>query len=98
MEGAMLLGMIEGAEFSVMHFQLQLGDVLMLMSDGIAEAQDEHGQLFGFERIGQMLRAATPQEPVSAAAIATAAQNFGQEDDISVLAVTRIVSREVAVA
>ena len=98
MEGAMPLGMIEGAAFSVMHFQLQLGDVLMLMSDGIAEAQDEHGQLFGFERIGQMLRAATPQEPVSAAAIATAAQNFGQEDDISVLAVTRIVSREVAVA
>ena len=45
-----------------------------------------------------MLRAATPQEPVSAAAIATAAQHFGQEDDISVLAVTRIVSREVAVA
>ena len=44
----------------------------MLMSDGIAEAQDEHGQLFGFERIGQMLRAATPQEPVSAAAIAAA--------------------------
>ena len=98
MEGAMLLGMIEGAEFSVTHFQLQPGDVLMLMSDGIAEAQDQHGQLFGFERIEEMLRAATPQQPVSAAAIATAAQNFGQEDEISVLAVTRIVNREVAIA
>jgi len=97
MEGAMLLGMMEDAEFSVMHFQLQLGDVLMLMSDGISEAQDEHGQLFGFERISEMLRAAKPQEPVSAAAIAAAAQNFGQEDDISVLAVTRTLNREVVV-
>ena len=67
------------------------------MSDGISEAQDEHGQLFGFERITEMLRAAKPQEPVSAAAIATAAQNFGQEDDISVLAVTRTVNREPVV-
>jgi hypothetical protein len=97
MEGAMLLGMMEDAEFSLMHFQLQLGDVLMLMSDGISEAQDEHGELFGFERISEMLRAAKPQEPVSAAAIAAAAQNFGQEDDISVLAVTRTVNREVVV-
>jgi hypothetical protein len=98
MEGAMLLGMIEGVEFSVMHFQLQPGDVLMMMSDGIAEAQNEQGQLFGFERIGEMLRAATPQEPVSAAAMATAAQNFGQEDDISVLAITRSVNRASAIA
>jgi serine phosphatase RsbU (regulator of sigma subunit) len=96
MEGAMLLGMIEGVEFSVMHFQLQPGDVLMMMSDGIAEAQNEHGELFGFERIGKMLRAAPPQAPVSAAAMATAAQSFGQEDDISVLAITRSVNRAVA--
>jgi hypothetical protein len=56
------------------------------------------GELFGFERIGEMLRAATPQKPVSAAAMATAAQNFGQEDDISVLAITRTVNRAVATA
>jgi hypothetical protein len=93
MEGAMLLGMIENAEFSVMHFQLQSGDKLMLMSDGIAEAQDAHGHLFGFERIQAML-----QKPVTAADVATAAQTFGQEDDISVLSVTRTLSSEVAVA
>jgi hypothetical protein len=34
MEGAMLLGMIEDAEFSVMHFQLQLGDVLISCRTG----------------------------------------------------------------
>ena len=84
MEGALPLGMMEGAEFSVMHFQLAPGDRLMLMSDGVAEAQDEQGHLFGFERINKML-----QQPITAADVATVAQKFGQEDDISVLAVTR---------
>jgi hypothetical protein len=84
MEGALPLGIIEGAEFSVMHFQLGLGDKLMLMSDGIAEATDANGQLFGFDRIHDMLHSTQ-----TAAAIATTAQQFGQEDDISVISVTR---------
>jgi hypothetical protein len=61
-------------------FQLDVGDRLMLMSDGIAEAQDAHGALFGFDRIGQMLR-----DGRAAAELATAAQSFGQADDITVL-------------
>ena len=84
MEGALPLGMTESAEFSVMQFALAEGDTLLLMSDGVAEAQDEQGQLFGFERIDAMLR-----KQVSAAEVAAAAQAFGQEDDISVLSVTR---------
>ncbi len=83
MDGALPLGMIEDQEFSVMHFQLNPGDKLVLMSDGIAEATDERGQLFGFERVHQLLRTAT-----SAAQIAAAAQNYGQEDDITVLTLT----------
>ncbi len=93
MQGSLPLGMVEDAEFSVMHFQLQPGDTLMLMSDGIAEAQDKHGQLFGFERIHALL-----QGPVTAAAVATAAQTFGQEDDISVLSVTRTATATPATA
>ena len=48
MEGALPIGMLPQAEFSVMHFQLARGDTLMLMSDGVAEAQDQHKNLFGF--------------------------------------------------
>ncbi len=84
MEGALPLGMIESAEFSVMHFRLNDGDRLMLMSDGVAEATDDDGQLFGFERVHQLLRTAN-----SAAEVASAAQMFGQEDDISVISITR---------
>lgn len=84
MEGALPIGVMPEAEFSVLHFRLEPDDTLMLMSDGVAEAQDQHKQLFGFERIGEMLK-----RPISAAALASAAQSFGQEDDILVLRVRR---------
>jgi serine phosphatase RsbU (regulator of sigma subunit) len=84
MEGALPLGMFEGAESSVLRFELKAGDRLVLMSDGIAEAMDTNGQLFGFERVHELLRTAA-----TAAEIAGAAQDFGQEDDISVISVTR---------
>jgi serine phosphatase RsbU (regulator of sigma subunit) len=93
MEGALPLGMIEGAEFSEMRFQLKDGDRLVLMSDGIVEATDPNGNLFGFERVHDLLRTAT-----TAAGIATAAQTFGQEDDISVISVTRTGKSESSAA
>ena len=86
-DGSLPLGVIEDAEFSVLHFSLTQGDRLLLMSDGIVEATDVNGKLFGFERIDALLR-----DAVSATALATAAQNFGQEDDISVISVTRIAA------
>ncbi len=84
MEGALPLGVIEDPELSVCYFQLQNDDRLMLASDGIVEAMDAHRQLFGFARLEKLL-----QTRMTAAELATAAQNFGQDDDISVIAVTR---------
>lgn len=82
MEGALPLGMIPGVDFPSQTLQLQPGDELTLMSDGVAEAQDSRGQLFGFEKVHEMMKArATAEE------IATAAQKFGQADDITVLQV-----------
>ncbi len=43
MEGALPLGMMEGAEFSVMRFHLAEGDRLVLLSDGVVEATDADG-------------------------------------------------------
>ena len=86
MEGALPLGVIAGMDFPVMTFHLEEGDTLVLMSDGIAEAQDAHGALFGFERVTEMM-----SRQISASELATEAQNFGQEDDILVLWVQRKV-------
>jgi len=93
MKGALPLGLIDGAECSVMRFRLAVGDKLLLMSDGIVEAMDADGQLFGFERVHELVRSAT-----SAAEVAAAAQRFGQEDDISVISVTRTAGFEPAIA
>jgi Stage II sporulation protein E (SpoIIE) len=84
MEGALPLGVIEGMDFPVMTFQMNKGDKLMLMSDGIAEAQSPNGALFGFERVHELM-----SRQISAAELATEAQNFGQEDDILVLCIQR---------
>ena len=83
-EGSLPLGAISGIDFPLLAFQFGNGDSLMLMSDGIAEAQKPDGELFGFDRISEMLRRETSAED-----LATAAQNFGQSDDITVLSVTR---------
>jgi serine phosphatase RsbU (regulator of sigma subunit) len=63
-------------------FLLQPGDRLTLMTDGIVEAQSEKRELFGFARANELVR-----QDRSAAEIAAAAQNFGQNDDITVLRV-----------
>ena len=83
MSGALPLGMIESAESSVAQFQLKLGDRLVLVSDGIVEATNDSGSLFGFERLQSLLRTSK-----SAGEVASTAQIFGQEDDISVIAIT----------
>jgi hypothetical protein len=77
-EGTLPLGAVPGIAFGVMRFQLIEGDSLLLVSDGIVEAQNKRGELFGFERT----RAISTQ---SAEEIARAAQAHGQEDDITVL-------------
>ena len=93
MEGAVPLGMIENVEPSVLRFRLMQGDRLTLLSDGVTEAQDANGKLFGFERVAELLRKAT-----TASEVAGAAQAFGQEDDISVISVTRATVAEPALA
>lgn len=83
-EGSKPLGLFESAEPSLLEFLLAPGDRLLLLSDGIAEAMDERGNLFAFKRELELMRTLP-----TAAKIADTAQAFGQEDDISVIAVTR---------
>jgi len=92
MEGALPLGMVVSADFSVMRFQLVSNDRLLLLSDGVVEAQDAQGHLFGFERIHALL-----EKPITATQMAAAAQHFGQQDDISVLSITRTAVPEMAI-
>jgi hypothetical protein len=82
--GSLPLGLISDPEFEQVRFNLEPGERLVLITDGIVEAQDANQQLFGFARTVESI-----QQNRSAAHLATAAQSFGQEDDITVISVTR---------
>ncbi|PWT85059.1 MAG: hypothetical protein C5B58_03680, partial [Acidobacteria bacterium] len=92
-EGSLPLGMVEQFECSVHHFCMTESDRLLLLSDGVAEATNKEGKLFGFERVLELVRTES-----KAAKIAETAQAFGQEDDITVIAVTKMAIVEPAMA
>ena len=79
-ENGLPLGVVPEITYPEVSLQLAPGDTLAFVSDGVVEAQNSAGELFGFERT----RAISPQ---SAEAIAAAAQAHGQEDDITVVTV-----------
>jgi hypothetical protein len=91
LHGALPLGVVENATYQVTHFQLPEGSRLTFYSDGVVEAQNQKGELFGFERG----RAISVQP---AAAIVQAAMQFGQEDDITVVTIERLVSGEGSIS
>jgi phosphoserine phosphatase RsbU/P len=80
--GALPLGAKSGTRYETVRFQLPRGSRLTFYSDGIVEAQNAMGELFGFDRSRELA-----MEPV--AAIVEAAKKFGQQDDMTVVAITR---------
>ncbi len=85
--GALPLGILSTAVYDPIQFYLPHGSRLTFYSDGVVEAQNQKGELFGFERAKELSTQA-------AAAIVQAAVQFGQSDDITVVA----ISRHVAIA
>jgi len=77
-ENGFPLGLVPDAAYIETRLQLEPQDTLTLISDGVLEARNLQGELFGFERTKSISR-----EP--AEKIARIAQAFGQEDDITVL-------------
>ncbi len=80
LEGSLPLGSAVKFEPSTRSMQLRPGDQLTFVTDGVVEARNADGELFGFDRTSAIALQ-------SAANIALAAQEFGQNDDITVLRV-----------
>lgn len=51
----MLLGLFPDPELEDEHVVLRRGDALVLYTDGVVEARDDHGNQFGFERLEALL-------------------------------------------
>lgn len=83
--GSLPLGLAESAAYEQSSLEMAVGDVIVLLTDGIAEACNEQRELLGFARVASMLRARA-----TAKNVAETAQQYGQTDDITVLRVTRL--------
>jgi len=82
--GALPLGLTPTAVFEETKLKLSERDQLALYTDGLLEARSQSGELYSFARL-KTLFATNP----TAEQAAQAAVNFGQDDDITVLTLTR---------
>ena len=80
--GGLPLGVLADVNCEEARFYLHPGDRVLLLSDGVVEARQSSGELFGFDRVRHFSQQ-------SAFYIAEAAKSFGQQDDITVLTVRR---------
>jgi hypothetical protein len=88
--GALPLGIADsGGKFEPKRFELRPRGRLTFYSDGVVEAQNKKGELFGFER-------ARTISIKPAAAIVAEAVGFGQEDDITVVTIERMPAHDLS--
>jgi hypothetical protein len=78
LDSGLPLGLAAEAAYAEASLHLDPNDTLTFLSDGVVEARNAAGELFGFHRTAAI-------STQSAEQIARAAQRFGQEDDITVL-------------
>jgi hypothetical protein len=83
--GTLPLGILPAAGYEETSFDLREGDHFALYTDGLLEARNSNGEIFSFERLDALF-ATRPD----AAKATEAAVNFGQDDDITVLTLTRL--------
>ena len=81
--GGLPLGVLPEVTYEEVRLYLHPGDRFLMLSDGVVEARQPSGELFGFDRVHNLSNQ-------SAFYIADAAKAFGQEDDITVLTIRRL--------
>jgi hypothetical protein len=85
------LGLVDGIAYDEIALAIAHGQQLTLVSDGVVEARNHQGELYGFERLSQLM-----QNRPTAEQLARTAIDFGQDDDITVLTVTRLAAEPAA--
>ena len=79
------LGIDPAGRYEQAAYEFAPGNRLILISDGVVEARNPRGELYGFERTEQL-----SSQP--AVIIADTVREFGQEDDITVVSITRAIT------
>jgi Stage II sporulation protein E (SpoIIE) len=87
--GACPLGLLRDTEYEETSFRLNINDHLVLYTDGLLEARNRSGELYGFDRLETLFATKPTAGEASQEAI-----EFGQDDDITVLTITRLAIGE----
>ena len=88
------IGMFCSARYDTTRVHLDPGDTLVAFTDGLSDAEDEHGAEFGIDRIEAACQALAGEPPTHlASSLVVSARRFearaAQADDITVLVVRR---------
>jgi hypothetical protein len=76
------LGLSSDGTYPEIKARLETGSHLTVLTDGVPEARNARGELFGFDRTASIVCGAAEE-------VAQAAQVFGQSDDVTVVRLTR---------
>jgi hypothetical protein len=90
-ESGLPLGLSAATNYVESTFHISPGEQVTLITDGVVEARDKAGALFGFERTASL--SIRPAEE-----IVRVAQTFGQEDDITALTLMATTAPQAALA
>jgi hypothetical protein len=83
--GALPLGLDPVTRYEKTKLHLAIGDRLTLYTDGLLEARNSAGEIFSFERLRALIATQPDAKQATDAAVA-----FGQDDDITVITLTRL--------
>ncbi len=82
--GSVPLGVLASDTPEQIALEMRFGDRLTLITDGVVEARDAQGALFGFDRTEALMG-----QDTSPLALAEAAIQHGQDDDLTVISILR---------
>ena len=84
LEGALPLGLLAEVNYGEVSFVLQPGQTCALYTDGLLEARNRAGDLYGYGRLAKLFAGLPSAEEAAQAAV-----DFGQDDDVTVLTIKR---------
>jgi sigma-B regulation protein RsbU (phosphoserine phosphatase) len=87
-ENGMLLAAVDGVQYTDRSIAIEPGDRFLLYTDGLVEARNGAGELFGEDSLSDALKVTAPMSPADAASvIVEQVQRWSpvQDDDLTIL-------------
>ena len=103
-QGGLALGIFADSRYREWTIQLAPGEGLVIYTDGVSEAMNAAGQMFGTQRLRRILRALAPEVPARAvtarvmSAVRVFVEDYPQSDDITLLVLRWIPDRRLTLS